>query len=29
MVAGYYDERGLDEQGRPSQEAEAALLLGL
>jgi aldehyde:ferredoxin oxidoreductase len=28
MVAGYYTERGLDEEGRPGQEAEAALLLG-
>ncbi|HZG88751.1 MAG TPA: aldehyde ferredoxin oxidoreductase C-terminal domain-containing protein [Pseudonocardia sp.] len=28
MVAGYYAERGLDEQGRPTREAEAALLLG-
>jgi aldehyde:ferredoxin oxidoreductase len=28
MVAGYYSERGLDEDGRPSREAEAALLLG-
>jgi aldehyde:ferredoxin oxidoreductase len=28
MVAGYYAERGLDEEGRPGQEAEAALLLG-
>ncbi|TQM36081.1 aldehyde:ferredoxin oxidoreductase [Pseudonocardia cypriaca] len=28
MVAGYYVERGLDEEGRPDREAEAALLLG-
>ncbi|WP_214401087.1 aldehyde ferredoxin oxidoreductase family protein [Pseudonocardia lacus] len=28
MVAGYYAERGLDQEGRPSREAEAALLLG-
>jgi aldehyde:ferredoxin oxidoreductase len=28
MVACYYAERGLDEQGRPSAAAEAALLLG-
>ncbi|WP_433288837.1 aldehyde ferredoxin oxidoreductase family protein [Pseudonocardia sp. CA-142604] len=28
MVAGYYAERGLDEEGRPAPEAEAALLLG-
>jgi aldehyde:ferredoxin oxidoreductase len=28
MVAGYYAERGLDAEGRPSREAEAALLLG-
>jgi aldehyde:ferredoxin oxidoreductase len=28
MVAGYYTARGLDERGRPSRDAEAALLLG-
>jgi aldehyde:ferredoxin oxidoreductase len=28
MVAGYYAERGLDAEGRPSRAAEAALLLG-
>ncbi|GAA0895873.1 aldehyde ferredoxin oxidoreductase family protein [Pseudonocardia zijingensis] len=28
MVAGYYAARGLDDEGRPGQEAEAALLLG-
>jgi aldehyde:ferredoxin oxidoreductase len=28
MVAGYYAERSLDEDGRPTREAEAALLLG-
>ncbi|OLT03967.1 hypothetical protein BJF90_25035 [Pseudonocardia sp. CNS-004] len=28
MVAGYYAERGLDGEGRPTREAEQALLLG-
>jgi len=28
MVSGYYAERGLDEEGRPTPDAEAALLLG-
>jgi len=29
MVAGYYAARELDELGRPSRDAEAALLLGV